>query len=708
MAAAQKPVTVTVDVQTGTLTRAVRLAVGQAPLSAGVTAFSRPTFVRVDDEPEAVQVAPEVYGTLSRPAEAYRRRQLLPDVERVKFPADGFNPLNPAGVSTPGRAAVLGDAYAAVTFERPEEGQRVTFSRVKPTPEARRDADRPAAEPVLTPDRLAEAWQLEFAGPVENGQTPTLREPAEPAKLKAVLTAAADLWVEGFLPADKSAPAATGLDKPERRLTVRRADGKTLTLLLGKVTRTATKFEETPRPQPGMPPAPPKATTEEYRAAKLAENDLVFEVRSDLLEADFQKAETFRDPRPARFDAGEVQTVTVALKDKPAVTLVRKPGSKDAERDEDRQDRWTVNGEQLAEPAKVSELLDPLSRLEAKSADAALDKPAAAKLAELGLDAPGKVTVTLQAKAAPGDAPPPARTVTLLVGKTTEAKAEPKPLDPFGPKKDDAKKDVTKTLAVQVPGRDRVYQVADDVLKFLDRPALAYRSRRLFDTAEAKLTAVAVTRDGGEAFAVKSTTRTPPAVGVDWALTAPVALPTDAGKTEALVGTWSRLEAAEFVDDAPKPDDLDKKYGLAKPKATVALTFRGKPTPVTLEVGGPRDGKPETYARLAGGGVFTVPTTDTRRRQRRRGGAARAATVEARRRENPVGDGHPRRAVERGHGDRVRRRRRQDDEAVRRPAAQGGDRRAGQRCSPTCKPPSSRRSHRRTPPTTASTSRRPA
>ena len=611
LAAAQRPVAVQLDVQTGTLTRTLNLAVGQAPLAAGSSAFSRPTFVRVDDEPEVVQVGPEVYATLARPAEVYRRRQLLPDAERVKFPADAFNPLNPTASAAPGRTAILGDATTAVTYEKPEDGQKVTFTRVLPTPEARRDADRPTAEPSLTLDRFAEAWQLEIAGPAEAGKPTTLREPADPAKLKAVLAATADLWVEGFLPAAKATPALTGLDKPERKITVRRADGKTLTLLLGKVTRTTTKFEEPPRPQPGMPPAPPKATLEEFRAAKLAENDLIFEVRSDALEANFQKPDGYRDARPVRFDAADVTTLTVAIKGQPPLTLVRKPGAKDAERDEDRQDRWTVNGEQLAEQSKVSELLEPLAKLEAKSADAALDKPTAAKLAELGLDAPTRVTLTLQAKPAPGDAAPAPRTVTLLVGKATEAKdvpPEPKKFNPLDPKKDEPKKDGGKTLAVMVPGRDRVYAVEDAVLKFLDRPALAYRSRRLFDTAEAKLTALVVTRDNGEAFAVKSSPKTPPAVGAEWSLTAPVALPTDAAKTDALASTWSRLEATEFVDDAPKPDDLDKKYGLAKPRFTVALTFGGKPTPVTLQLGGPRDGKPETYARLAGGGVFTVPT----------------------------------------------------------------------------------------------------
>ena len=60
--------------------------------------------------------------------------------------------------------------------------------------------------------------------------------------------------------------------------------------------------------------------------------------------------------------------------------------------------------------------------------------------------------------------------------------------------KDDAEK---KKLAVQVAGWDRVNLVDDAVLKLIDRPALAYRGRRLFDTAELKLETVAVEKDGG-------------------------------------------------------------------------------------------------------------------------------------------------------------------------------------------------------------------
>ena len=108
-----------------------------------------------------------------------------------------------------------------------------------------------------------------------------------------------DLWVEKFVPAG----TATGLDKPERTITVTRADGKPVTVLIGGVSRTETKTEPAPPPPMfGAPPPPPRITTEEYRYAKLKDNELVFELRTDKLN------DLFADPRgAARRDPGPVR-----------------------------------------------------------------------------------------------------------------------------------------------------------------------------------------------------------------------------------------------------------------------------------------------------------------------------------------------------------------------------------------------------------------
>src|SRR5262249_13553327 len=162
-----------------------------------------------------------------------------------------------------------------------------------------------------------------------------------------------------------SASTAVGLDRPERTITLTRQDGKEVTVLIGAVSRSTTKTEAPSPPMfPGAPPSPPRITTEEYRFARLKDNDLAFELRTDKLNDLFADPQELRDPSLGRFDTAEVQDLTIAVKGKPPVKIVRKKGNKDAEKDEDKQDRWFV-GELLAESSKVTELLDQLGHLEA-------------------------------------------------------------------------------------------------------------------------------------------------------------------------------------------------------------------------------------------------------------------------------------------------------------------------------------------------------
>jgi nucleotide-binding universal stress UspA family protein len=159
------------------------------------------------------------------------------------------------------------------------------------------------------------------------------------------------------------------------------------------------------------------------------------------------------------------------------------------------------------------------------------------------------VTVVARAKTAEGDPPAPARTYTFVLGKQDSEK---------------------KKINVRLDGWPRVNVVDDAVVKLIDRPALAYRGRRLFDTAETKLTELAVGKGGAESFAIKQNAA--PATG--WKLTKPVASDADETKASQIVGDLARLEAVEFVNDAPKPEDLTK-YGLDKPRLTADLTFSG-------------------------------------------------------------------------------------------------------------------------------------
>ena len=581
LATSQSPIQLKVDVRNDAVTRTLTLLVAQPESKETDTAFSRTTYIRVDQEPEVVRLGPDVYTLFARSPEVYRRRQLFPDAERVKLSGEAFNLNQPLAVAG-GRVAILGDAYSGVKIERlTGMSSSLSLTRVAKTPEARRDPDRPNAEPSLNPNQLATAW--EFVD-----EKLKLRDNVDPAKLRAVLTAVPELWVESFTPAGKAGPAETGLDQPERSISVTRADGKTVTVLLGKVSRSVTRVEEAPRVTPGMPPQQPKATTEEYRYAKLKDNDLVFELRADKFDAIFGDPQDYRDAALVRFDSNDVTGLQLAVRGKPPIALTKKEGKKDADRDDEKQDRWYL-GDQLAEPAKVTELLDQLSKLEAKGKDAVVDSVEAAKFKELELDvASTKVTVATQPRTALGDTPLSPHSFTFVVGKA------------------DAEK---KKLAVQVIGRDRINLVDDGVLKLIDRPALAYRSRKLFDTVDVKLETLTVKRDNGDTFALTGSPKKVPATGTAWNLTQPIPMAADDSKADQLANNLSRLEVVEYVDDAAKPDDIEKKYGLAKPRFTVDLGFTGSGAKAQkLEVGAVREAKPEAYARLNGtGNVFSIP-----------------------------------------------------------------------------------------------------
>ena len=255
----------------------------------------------------------------------------------------------------------------------------------------------------------------------------------------------------------------------------------------------------------------------------------------------------------------------------------------------DRTDRWKV-GEQLAQTDKVTELLEALSKLEAKTpADRTDDGTPPAEFAKLN---GFTVKVTAQAKAADGDTQPAPRTYTLSLA---------------------ARNPATKKLAVIAAGRPRVSLVDDSVVSLAERGPLAYRSRRLFDTAEMKLDTLTVKKPDGGAYSLAS-------VQSKWTLTAPMKLDPEKGKANRLTADVSGLEAVEYVTDKPTAGEWTE-FGLAeaipdilgKPNPGAAryfvdLTFTGVGAKADqLVIGKERVGKGDCYARLRStGGVFTV------------------------------------------------------------------------------------------------------
>lgn len=581
LAADQKPIVVNADIGIDT----VKMSFGRPDPRDDEALFDRPTYCQIEGSNELLRLSPDVYVRLDRPGDSFRRRQLVPDAERVKItggePAP--NPMNPTPPVT-GRQPLLTDAIQSIRVTT-KDGS-ITIKRTESMPTAKPDPDRPTGEPVVTAARIAQAWEI-----VE-----PVRDRIDPVKLRSILTAIPELWAESFVTGQTVATA--GLDKPEQSIAITKSNGQTLTLRLGKESRRVSRLDGPP-PSPFNPRAqPPQMINEVYAFSKLDDNPSIFEVRTDKLTDLFAKLDELRDASVARFETADVSELAIAKPGQPAIKLTKRKGNKDAEKEDDKQDRWYV-GEGpsaiLAETQKVTELLDALGKLEARNSPSAeatppmlkpdrtppnvQDNPDEKKKLELGLNTPTLVTVTAQGRVAPGDTPLPTRTYSFQIGKQ------------------DADR---KKLAVMLAGWPTIRSVDDAVIKLIDRPALAYRGRRLLDTADAKLTEIAVSQNGTAAFALRQ-------ADAKWSLTAPLRGEADEAKANEIAGSLSRLEAVEFVNDSPRAEDLAK-YGLDKPRLSVNLTFTGGTIPTAkLDIGAAREGKSEAYARLNGtGSVFAV------------------------------------------------------------------------------------------------------
>src|SRR5262249_53589456 len=132
--------------------------------------------------------------------------------------------------------------------------------------------DTPVRDALLS--AVPDIWAEQF---LSTGPTPVATLLAGAAPGDPASTVAALFWLtpQGLL-------VKSGLTHPERTLTVTKPNGDTVTLLIGSVSTTHAK--QVPRPQqPMFPGAEPGFQTifEEYRYAKLKDNDQIFEIRGD-------------------------------------------------------------------------------------------------------------------------------------------------------------------------------------------------------------------------------------------------------------------------------------------------------------------------------------------------------------------------------------------------------------------------------------------
>lgn len=516
------------------------LLFGQAPHGDG-NPFARPTFLRLDAQSEVIRLAPGVKALLDRPRETYLKRQLFPDVERVKL--DAPRPAFPGEGETTAPIVLLLVAKQ-IGITGPDGAWTINRKGPKPSP------PRAGAAPELSSDKLAAQWDM----------TAPVADRVDPARLRNVLTAIPELWVERFV--DGVDPAKSGLEKPGWTVAVDFDDRPPVKVLIGNVSRTVERKPPAPPANPLAPPPPqPPPIREEFRFAKLPDNPQIFEVKTDRFAELFVSTAALRDPRILRFDPQNVRRVEIVHpRERFVIAKV--------------DDRWRVVEPWTADAdaARVAEVIDRLSALQASGPDV-IDS---ADLGAMGLSPAAThphVALTLTDKNKPDDV----ETRTLWVGK-----------------KDDARKQV----AVQSAGNPRVDLVGEEFLKLFDRPAVAYRSRRVLDVAPATLLSIGIHR-GGDRWTLTE------AHG-GWTLTAPYAAPADAAKAGQLAGELCRLEAVDFVTDAPKPDDLTR-FGLESARLSATLTFNDGSAAKTLLLGGVREGKPEVYARWADAPlIFTV------------------------------------------------------------------------------------------------------
>jgi hypothetical protein len=629
LAPAQKPLGVTVTAGD----KSYALQFGEPDLKPGETAFTRPAFARLGADGEVLKLGPDVMPVLRRPAESYHRRQLFSDNERVRLAgtgpalaAPGVPPEvpPPTTVSLPGPGVteirVAAESLKPFGFPAWPLDRAFTLARIAPTPGP--TVTDKNAEASVQPDRLADAWAV--AAPV--------RDRADPAKLQQILTAVPELWVEDFVAtAHAEQPFAIAqllpipleplpgllarlhpevvpdpraeLKKAKKSVAVTTRDG-TVAVKFGGVARVTTREEMITLPAPpGSPPRTiPRKVETQYRYAQIEGNPQLFTVAADKLDLLFPKAGDLIDPRVARFNADEVQGVTVTRPGAAPVVLARKKGNPKATNPDETQDRWFV--EQTPNPllADAGSVTEFIGRLAGFTGDSSTDLYRADPKAR-GLDPAGciAVTVVTREKRPEGEPDAPPHEYKLLVGTPDLAAGK---------------------LPVQLAGWPRVTLVDDrtgppaagwlvpklfpDRLEPLfRRDSVAYRSRKLFDTADpkVKLTGVTVEGDGGFALAEQ---KGPEGTEV-WKLTAPIASDADVKAADALRTRLVELRATEFVA-ASAADPAA--YGLAKPKLTAALAFSTGRT-YKLEVGGPRPGKPEVFARLDGGAVFGLPVAET-------------------------------------------------------------------------------------------------
>lgn len=610
-----------VSVQVMINDRAYHLLFGQPEPAPGENPFTQPTYLRIDERNELLRLGPDVMQILRRTEEDYRLRRTFPEKARLRVTDEVAPELTGEDRPSVKTVELLDDRATKIRVDGP--AGTYVLERVAELPVEKPLPSRPTGDRFVTPAQIAESWRL-----VE-----PVADRVDPAKLKSILSAVTDLWVEKFLERDEAArlgfPLAAGAKRltPDQQaasglvlsgagalakgdgspsITVGFKDGSSRTLKIGKVSRSERKVE--PPPQlPGAPPLPPRETSEEWRVAQLGDNPLPFEVKADKLKDIFFSLDAgigsapvsveseLRDQKLIYVPTGDVTRVEVQRPNRLPLVLERTRPETAGKKET----RWDMRQpvENLAETTPVEDFLSALNSARVSKEDiVAPDK--AKDLAALELDPLSATEIIVTSEGRPK---------TIYLGKKEGGK-----------------------VYARVEGWDRVNRVEDRLFTLADRGTRMYRSLKLFDLASAtgddnRIESVTV-RKGAETFGVQEV----PGAVAKWNLTAPVRVSADAGKVGDLARELGSLRATEYLYDPPSYNESlrgasvfggalfgqeilkTQEFGLEEPTMKVTLAFTGpkKMEPQTLLIGKPREGKPEVYAKLESSPyVFAVPKT---------------------------------------------------------------------------------------------------
>ncbi|MEZ6141123.1 MAG: DUF4340 domain-containing protein [Zavarzinella sp.] len=609
-----------------------RLTLARPSRSDSDNPFLVPSYIRVNDAPEILRFSPETYASFDRSPEDYRRRQLFPAVERVKVTDTISSDLQAATTS------LLNDTVAEIEVDGPKGGYTLSHPVRMPVPANLTDKNN--AENAILASTLADTWVI----------TQPVSDKADPEKLRKILAAIPDLWVEQFLVNPDSLVALSSIlptgiaDSPlagfaragmaakllqeyqtagpflnragllpaskPHRLLVRFNDNTERELWIGKISRTTTREEPGAPPMfPGAPPSPGRTVIENSYYAKLANNPLVFEIRGDHMEEIFFLDKPFdpmqpppaptgsaytqlRDTNPLRFLPDQVANVTIQGP-KQQLELRKTFGKDDAKVEANRNDRWDIVQPfaGLAETKQVDDLLNPLSSL-SPTAENTVERSLLHTLTG-GMGASDLAVLGLANPTRITITSRPISTVaqrTLLVGNTANGQT-----------------------ALQQPNSDRVLFVEESSTKPVLNDARAYRSLKLFDLTKARVEAMNVTLPK-----LKYQLQEQPGKETTWKIMAPVVAEADTARTKKLFEDIASVEATEYLGDPFTAQDkeaivqalgvfgpavrpaLEPQYGFETPTAKVLLQFtgRGALPPQMVVIGAVRPGKEEYFARI--------------------------------------------------------------------------------------------------------------